>query len=64
MSTRYTIGDTTYTVSREQVTWIRNGKNGQQRITHPTVYTVRVNGEDVCSFDTRRDAMGWIAAQH
>jgi hypothetical protein len=53
----------TYTITRERVTWIRDGKLGRSRITHPVVWLVAENGKDIKYFDTKGDAQEWIKAQ-
>jgi hypothetical protein len=57
----------TYTITREQVTLVptspytvRNGRIVKTRITHPIVYTVAENGQDVRSFDTSSEAQEWV----
>lgn len=57
--------DAIYAVKRERVTLVGAGydRSGRPKITHPTVYTVAENGDDVRSFDTRREADEWIANQ-
>jgi hypothetical protein len=53
----------TYTITRERVTWMRDGELGKSRITHPMVWTIAENGVDIKHCDTKTEAKEWIAAQ-
>ena len=49
---------------RTQVTWLRTGKFGKPRITHPYFWIItEPDGYERC-FDTKREAQAWIAENY
>lgn len=48
-------------ISRQQTTWIRQGRMGKPRITHPFMFFVIDHEGTERAFGTKAEAEAWIA---